>query len=92
MRDGNVTDNELAEAKSRVAGGMVMSLQTMASQASYRVEAILNDYPIDYYDKYPERIAQVTAEQVREVVKKYVDPARFKIVICAPGVSARASR
>ena len=48
-----MTAAELAEAKSRVAGGMVMDMQTIGQQAGYRVDGILNGYPIDYYDKYP---------------------------------------
>ena len=37
----------------RVAGGMVMGMQTIGQQAGFRVDGILNDYPIDYYDTYP---------------------------------------
>ena len=58
MRKENVTDRELAEAKTRVAGGMVMGMQTIGQQAGYRVDGILNGYPIDYYDTYPEHVAQ----------------------------------
>ena len=49
---------ELAEAQMRVAGSMVMGMQTIQQQAGYRVDAILNGYPIDYYDVYPQKIAQ----------------------------------
>jgi predicted Zn-dependent peptidase len=84
MRKQNVTDQELAEAKMRVAGGMVMKVQTIGQQADYRVEGILNDYPIDYYDKYPSRIAQVSGDQVREVMNKYVNDDAMTIVIVGP--------
>jgi zinc protease len=84
MRSANVTDKELKEAQMRVAGGMAMEMQTIEQQAGRRVEGILNDYPIDYYDKYPARIAQVTADQVRDVMNKYVDPDEMTIVVVAP--------
>ena len=84
MRKENVTDTELAEAKMRVAGSMVMKVQTIGQQAEYRVEGILNDYPIDYYDKYPQRIAQVTADQVREVMNKYVKDDAMTVIVVAP--------
>src|SRR5213078_717485 len=67
LRTADVTPVELAEAKSRVAGG--------------RVETLLNGYPIDYYDVYPQKIAQVTADQVREVMKHYVDDGRMLVVV-----------
>jgi len=84
MRRENVTGDELSEAKSRVAGGMVMAVQTIQQQAGYRGDGILNDYPIDYYDKYPARIAQVKADEVREVMKKYVLDDAMTIVVVAP--------
>jgi zinc protease len=84
MKKENVTDRELAEAKTRVAGGMVMGMQTISQQAGYRVDGILNGYPIDYYDKYPEHVAQVSTDQVRDVMDKYVLDDRFTIVVVAP--------
>src|SRR5206468_12570286 len=89
MRNENVTDAELAEAKMRVAGGMVMKVQTIGQQAEYRVEGILNDYPIDYYDKYPQRIAQVSADQVREVMNKYVKDGQMTVVVVGPALLIR---
>ncbi|MEA2708648.1 MAG: zinc protease [Phycisphaerales bacterium] len=84
MRRENVTDTELAEAKMRTAGGMVMAVQTIAEQAGYRVDGILNDYPIDYYDKYAQRIGEVAADEVREVMNKYVKDDAMTIVVVAP--------
>jgi zinc protease len=84
MRTDGVTDGELAEAKLRVAGGLVLGMQTVEQQAGLRLEGILNGYPNDYYDQYPGRIAKVTKEQVRKVMEKYVDPNRMVIVVVAP--------
>jgi zinc protease len=84
MQKANVSDQELKEAKMRVAGSMVMKVQTIGQQADYRVEGILNDYPIDYYDKYPERIAKVSADQVREVMNKYVNDDAITIIVVGP--------
>jgi zinc protease len=84
MRAAEVTDVEINEAKLRVAGNLVMGMQTIEAQAGTRMEGILNGYPIDYYDKYPARLAQVSAEQVRAVMNKYVDPAGMAIVVVAP--------
>jgi zinc protease len=84
MRDADVTDVEMNEAKLRVAGNLVMGMQTIEQQAGTRMEGILNGYPVDYYDKYPARLAQVSAEQVRAVMNKYVDPAGMALVVVAP--------
>lgn len=82
-KDG-VSEEEMAEAKLRAVGGMVMGMQTMQQQAGYRVEGILNGYPLDYWDRYPERIAAVAPGQVGEVVGRYLRPERITVVVVAP--------
>lgn len=87
-RDG-VTEDELKEAKLRTVGGMVMGMQTMQAQAGYRVEGILNGYPIDFYDVFPERIAAVAPTQVGQVVGKYVKDDRMIVVVVAPAEAVK---
>jgi zinc protease len=89
MREQPISATELSEAQQRVAGGMVMAMQTINQQARYRVDGILNDYPIDYYDKYPQRIAEVSREQVQQVMQKYVHDGKMTIVIVAPAESVK---
>jgi len=89
MRRENVTPEELSTAKTRVAGSMVMGMQTIQQQASLRVEALLNGYPIDYYDTYPAHVGAVTADQVREVMHKYVNDGQMTIVVVSPGDETR---
>lgn len=84
LRTQEVTDTEIAEARTRVAGSMAMEVQTIAQQAGRRVEQILSGYPVDYYDRFPERVSAVTAQQVREVMQKYVLPDAMQIVVVAP--------
>lgn len=90
MRAENVTDAELADAKLRVAGGMLMQLQTIQQQAQFRVDGILNGYPLDYYDTYPQRIAQVTVDAVKAVMAKYAETTKLNIVIVAPAAAVKA--
>jgi zinc protease len=85
----DITADELARAKRRVIGQMVMSMQTMTQQAGLRVEALLNGYPIDYYDVYPSRIAAVTADQIRAVMNQYVDQNAMTIVVVAPAADVK---
>jgi predicted Zn-dependent peptidase len=89
MRSKPVTDLEINEARSRVAGGMVMGIQTIGAQAGYRVDGILNDYPIDYYDKYPSRIAKVAKDEVQKVMQEYVDDGMMTIVVVAPAAAVK---
>jgi zinc protease len=89
MRRENVTADELADAKRRVAGGMAMEAETIGQQASRRGEGILNGYPADYYDRFPARVAEVTADGVRDVMNKYVKDEEMTIVVVAPAEAVR---
>ncbi len=82
--DNPLTDAELDAAKRRVEGSMVMSMQTITQQAGMRLEALLNGYPVDYYDQYPKHISAVTVQQVRDVMSKYVNTGAMTIVVAAP--------
>jgi len=66
-----------------------MGIQTIAQQAGYRAEGILNDYPIDYYDKYPSRVDKVSKDDIRNVVDKFVRPDRLVIVVVAPAAQVK---
>ena len=84
MRKENVTPTELKEAQVRTIGLMLMGMQTIQQQANYRVDGILNGYPIDYYDVYPQKIEAVSAKQIRDVLSKYVKDGEMVIVVVAP--------
>jgi zinc protease len=80
---------EMADAQFRVAGQLLMSMETINDQAQRRIDGILNNYPIDYYDKYAERVGKVTADEVRGVMAKYVDDGRMTVVVVAPAAAVR---
>jgi predicted Zn-dependent peptidase len=90
LRAADVTDEELKEAKLRVSGSLVMGMQTVAQQAGFRVEGILNGYPIDYYDMYPARINQVAKEDIRRAMDRFVRPDRMVVVVVAPAARVKA--
>jgi zinc protease len=79
-----LTEEELDAAKRRVCGSMVMGMQTAGEQAGKRLDALLNGYPADYFDVYPEHINAVTLDQVRAVMSKYVVDDEMTIVVAAP--------
>jgi zinc protease len=90
MRAEDITADELAEAKQRIAGSMVMETQTVDQVANRRNETILNGYPDDYFDIYPMRISEVEASQVRELMERYADDAKMTIVVVAPADKVKA--
>jgi zinc protease len=82
--DNPLTEAQLADAKRRVSGSMVMSMQTVAAQAGMRLDGILNGYPADYYDDYPQHLNGVTVDQVRDVMRQFVKDDAMAVVVVAP--------
>ena len=89
MRGADVTDDEITEAKLATTGSMVMGMQTIAQQASRRVDGILNGYPIDYYDRYGQRVGRATKADIRAVMREHVCPDRLAIVVVAPAAAVK---
>ena len=89
MRQANVTDAELADAKRRVAGGMVMQMQTIGQQADRRLEGILNGYPADYTTSTRRRSVGGDGRSDQSAMEKYVDPKIMQIVVVAPAEQSR---
>jgi predicted Zn-dependent peptidase len=64
-------------------------MQTIGQQAERRLEGILNGYPADYWDNYAQRVSEVTADQIKAAMQKYVDPKIMQIVVVAPAEQSR---
>ena len=41
--------------------------------------------PLDYWDRYPKEVAQVTSAKVQEIAKKYIDVDHLQIVCVGDG-------
>lgn len=76
-----VSDEEMAMNKRYVAGGYLISTQLQGSVARQLANNWLIGLPAEFLGSYVPQIQKVTAEQVREIGKKYFDPAMQTIVV-----------
>jgi zinc protease len=83
IRDEDVSDGELADAKSYMTGSFPRRLDTMAKIS--RLLALIEFYELglDYDKKYLDYINKVTVDDVRRVANKYLHPDRYVLVIVA---------
>jgi len=81
IRDEPVPDQELAKAKAYVTLGLPGDFETTGSAAGRFREVLSYGLPLDYYDRYIERIRAVTAADVQRVARQYIDPDHFDIVV-----------
>ena len=81
IRDEAVPAEELAKAKAYLTLGLPGDFETTAGAAARFRELLAYGLPLDYFDRYIERINAVTAEDVQRVARQYVDPDHFDIVV-----------
>jgi predicted Zn-dependent peptidase len=80
IRD-TVPQSELEKAKRYLQLQLPGEFETTGDIASQLVPVVVYGLPLDYYNSYTERIAEVSVADVQRVAQRYVDPSRFAVVI-----------
>ncbi|HVS16288.1 MAG TPA: pitrilysin family protein [Thermoanaerobaculia bacterium] len=78
---------ELEESRSYLLGVIPYTLQTLRGLAARLDEIALFGLPLDYFERFPERLRAVTAEDLLEAARRLIAPER--LVITAAGPAAR---
>ena len=80
MRDEPVPVDEFKDAQRSLTASFALSLENPAGLLNLYIVRQLYKFPVDYWDRYTDRIAAVTPAQVQAVARKYLDPKRLQIV------------
>ena len=80
MRDEPVPTDEFKDAQRSLTASFALSLENPAGLLNLYIVRQLYKFPVDYWDRYTDRIAAVTPAQVQAVARKYLDPKRLQIV------------
>ncbi|MCL5037228.1 MAG: insulinase family protein [Chloroflexi bacterium] len=78
------TEEELAAAKAALINRLPASLENNASIADMILNIYYYDLPDDYLEKYPETYNSITADKIKEVAGKYLQPDSFVTVTAGP--------
>ncbi len=81
LRDDGPTDDELDGARDYLRGIIPLRLQTTAALASRLSGLFVFDLPTDYFDSYRDRIAAVSAKDVRRVAREAIRPDAMTLVV-----------
>ncbi len=81
LRDHSLDDRDLETAKSYLIGHLALEFETSEDTASKVVELMIHNLPLDYWNRFPEKIRAVTPQQVAEVARKYLDPDRSVVIL-----------
>ena len=78
--DEKVQAEEFDRAKRTIIGSFALQLESPATLLNNIVTQKLYGLPADYWDIYTQKIAEVTADDVQRVAKKYLDLNQLQIV------------
>jgi zinc protease len=81
IRTGDIEDRELSDTKNYLMGVFPATVQSSSDIAGRLLDMELYSLPNDYFDRYRETIAAVSAADIARVAEKYIDPDRAVIVI-----------
>ncbi len=79
-----ITPEELADSQSNFIGRLPLSLESNSGVASALLNIERYELGLDYYRRYPDLVRSVTAEEVLQAARKYLDPERLAIAIAGP--------
>jgi zinc protease len=80
VRDGP-TESELAGAKQHIIGGFALRIDSNRKILDYLATIGFHRLPLDYLDQFPQRVAALTLEEVRDAFRRRVDPSRMATVV-----------
>ena len=76
-----VPDQELTKARDFLALSFPQPFATVRGTARMVADLVLNDLPLDTYDRYTAGVRAVTAEDLERVAATYLDPERVAVVV-----------
>jgi zinc protease len=71
MRDELVPADELQNAKNYISGNFGLSLESPQTIARFAINTARYNLPKDYYQNYLRQLNAVTAEEIRDIARKY---------------------
>jgi zinc protease len=79
-----VDAEELADSKANFTGRLPLALESNGGVAGALLNLERYELDLDYYVRYAERVAAVTAEEVLDVSRRYLSPDRLGIAVAGP--------
>src|SRR5215213_5177545 len=89
LRTETVPGEELENAKRAIIGSFALSLEQPATLLQNIVTQKIYNLPADYWDTYPQKVATITAADVQNAAKKYLDMGHLQVVAVGDAAKAR---
>jgi zinc protease len=84
------SEAELTAAKKNITGGFPLRIASNSDIVGYLAVIGFYDLPLDYLDRFTDRIESVTAEQIKDAFSRRVHPDELAIVVVGGGTEQTA--
>lgn len=84
FRDQGPTQEELDAAIKNITGGFPLRIASNSKIVQYLAMIGFYGLPLDYLDRFNDRVSAVTGDGIRDAFRRRVDPSRFATVIVGP--------
>ncbi|MCU7495968.1 MAG: insulinase family protein [Ignavibacteria bacterium] len=81
MRTEAPADKELQQAKNYTSGNFAIALEKPSTIANFAINIAKYNLPRDYYKNYLKNLQAVSASDVLEMAKKYIEPEKAYIIV-----------
>jgi zinc protease len=81
LQRDRVNERELADAQAYLAGSFPLTIETPNDIATQVLNVVFYELPVSEIGTFPERVQQVTPDDIQRVAKQYVRPDRLSIVL-----------
>lgn len=81
MRTTPVGNEELQNHLTYMSGAFAIGLESPGTVAQYAINIERYKMPKDYYQNYLKNLAAVTAKDIQDISKKYINPATANIIV-----------
>lgn len=89
LRNEPVPAEELENAKRAIVGSFALSLEQPAGLLQNVITQKLYNLPADYWDTYPQKVSAITAADVQNAAKKYLELGKLQVVAVGDASKAR---
>ena len=89
LRNEPVPAEELENAKRAIVGSFALSLEQPNTLLQNIITQKLYNLPADYWDTYPQKVSAITAADVQNAAKKYLDMSHLQVVAVGDAAKAR---
>ena len=81
LRDHSISDWELQATQAYLAGHMALDFETSEGIAAHTLDLLIHNLPLDYWNRFPQRIDALSTKEVWNATRRRLDPDRALVVL-----------